>query len=173
MSYQLVIVVGRSTSQIVKLASGTTVVGRNQDCQLRIGSSQVSRRHCQFVQQNGGLTLTDLGSSNGTLVNGERLTDSRTLGHGDEVEVGNVKFRVEKLEETALLPGSSPPKLKPSDTAIAEPISIDEKDLASGDESTQVVTATTKTKAKTAAGMQEDEVAEFLLNIELDDEDKL
>jgi pSer/pThr/pTyr-binding forkhead associated (FHA) protein len=157
MSYQLVIVVGRSTSQIVKLASGTTVVGRNQDCQLRIGSSQVSRRHCQFVQQNGGLTLTDLGSSNGTLVNGERLTDSRTLGHGDEVEVGNVKFRVEKLEETA----------------IAEPISIDEKDLASGDESTQVVTATTKTKAKTAAGMQEDEVAEFLLNIELDDEDKL
>jgi pSer/pThr/pTyr-binding forkhead associated (FHA) protein len=142
----------------------------------------VSRKHCQLDCDLAALSITDLGSSNGTTVNGERLKPKgkRPLVNGDLIEVGNVKFRVEQIEETALMPGSQRPVgVKPADTAISEPIALDESDVAS-DDATQVVktngTAGPTAKpvaAESPAGIGEDEVADFLMNIELDEEDKL
>ena len=73
MDFQLVVVKGRSHSGALKLADGVTTVGRQDDCELRIKSSQVSRRHCQLFEKKGLLLVKDLGSSNGVFVNGKRI----------------------------------------------------------------------------------------------------
>jgi pSer/pThr/pTyr-binding forkhead associated (FHA) protein len=173
MSYQLVVVVGRSASQMIKLAAGSTVVGRNAECQLRIGSTQVSRRHCELTLENGRLSVQDLGSSNGTFVNGKKLEAPAVLKPGDEIEVGNVRFRVDALEDTALIPGTPRQPAKPSDTAVSDAISLDETDMGAGDDSTQMLRGATNAAEEAKVGIGEDEVADLLLNIELDDEDKL
>src|SRR5438093_1150473 len=74
----------------------STTVGRQEDCQLRIRSSQVSRKHCQLFEKKGLLIVKDLGSSNGTLVNGKKIEEQRVLEPGDELMIGQVTFKVEK-----------------------------------------------------------------------------
>src|SRR5205823_10478286 len=64
MDYQLQVVRGRSASAVLKLTDGLTTVGRHDDCQIRIKSSQVSRRHCELFEKKGLLLVKDLSSSN-------------------------------------------------------------------------------------------------------------
>lgn len=128
MPYQLVVVQGRSSRQAVKLSSSVTTVGRREVCQLRIKSSQVSRKHCQFFEKKGLLLVKDLGSSNGTFVNGKRVEDQRVLEPGDELTIGGVKLKVEKIEEVAATAATT----KPGETAIAEPVAaavVDDVDI--------------------------------------------
>lgn len=192
MGFQLVVVQGRSAAQALKIGTGVMTVGRQQDCQLRIASSQVSRKHCQLFEKKGLLLVKDLGSSNGTLVNGKRIADQRVLEHGDELTVGSVRFKVERTEDTVLMPGANQPSsagTKPGDTAIAQPIGGDDDliELEEDEETTGVGMAPGASPAKAAAPVKaavaakeeatveitEDAVADYLLNIELDDDDKL
>ncbi len=183
MGFQLVVVQGRSASQLLKVGAGVMTVGRQQDCQLRIASSQVSRKHCQIFEKKGLLLVKDLGSSNGTLVNGKKIADQRVLEPGDELTVGSVKFRVERQEDTVLMPGTSPLPAhgKPSDTAIAGAIEGDDLiELQDEEEPTnQKLAPARKPSAATTSQddatieLSEDAVADYLLNIELDDEDKM
>src|SRR3954463_13759678 len=99
MDFQLLIVRGRAASDMVPLGDGVTSVGRQDDCQLRIKSSQVSRKHCELFEKKGILLVKDLGSSNGTFVNGKRIEGQRVLEPGDELTVGGVKLRVAKVGE--------------------------------------------------------------------------
>ena len=73
MNYVLQVVRGRSASTTLKLTDNVTSLGRHDDCVIRIKSSQVSRRHCELFEVGGQLMLRDLGSSNGTYVNGKRV----------------------------------------------------------------------------------------------------
>ena len=75
MDFQLLVVRGRSASEALKLEDGVTTVGRHDDCQIRIKSSQVSRRHCELFEKKGLLLVKDLSSANGTLVNGKMFLD--------------------------------------------------------------------------------------------------
>lgn len=77
----------------VPLKKGHTVVGRRDDCQVRIALANVSRQHCEIIADNGQVTLRDLGSSNGTFVNGQRAHEAR-LSAGDIVTVGDAVFVV-------------------------------------------------------------------------------
>ena len=71
MAYQLVIVKGRSSNEAVLISSEAALtIGRQDGCQLRIVSSQVSRKHCELRSQDGKLFVKDLQSSNGTFVDG-------------------------------------------------------------------------------------------------------
>lgn len=63
------------------------VVGRGSDCSLVLPERQVSRHHIKVTRQGDGYTLHDLGSKNGTHINGQRLTGSIKLGDGDQVQV--------------------------------------------------------------------------------------
>ncbi len=88
MPFQLVVVQGgRSTTPAVKLGAGATTVGRQEDCQFRIASSMVSRKHCQIVEHQGKLYVKDLGSSNGTVVNGKKVVDQQVLSPGDRLTI--------------------------------------------------------------------------------------
>jgi pSer/pThr/pTyr-binding forkhead associated (FHA) protein len=74
-------------------AAGDVVIGRSSDCQWAIPSSGVSRKHARISRQGMDVTVEDLGSSNGTFVNGERLGAPRLLHHQDLVRLGSVEIR--------------------------------------------------------------------------------
>jgi hypothetical protein len=124
MNYVLQVVRGRSASTTLKLADGVTSIGRHDDCLIRIKSAQVSRRHCEVFEVSDKLTIRDLGSSNGTFVNGKKVSGQLALKPGDELTVGAVTLRVAKLGQP-LQPASPVSKPKAADTAIIEGITVE------------------------------------------------
>ncbi|MEQ9409967.1 MAG: FHA domain-containing protein [Fuerstiella sp.] len=70
------------------------MIGRESDCQLRPNSELVSRHHCVFTVDDFSVRLRDLGSTNGTSVNGERIRKEVVLQPGDRVIVGSLEFEV-------------------------------------------------------------------------------
>jgi hypothetical protein len=70
------------------------VVGRSGDCDVRLAQDDVSRRHALIWREAGAAWITDLGSSNGTFVNGERLTEPGQVAEGDRVAFGSSVFVV-------------------------------------------------------------------------------
>lgn len=76
------------------LARDVTVIGRREDCDLRIPLTEVSRKHCRVVKEGDALRIEDLGSSNGTFQNGQRVQEA-LLQPGDYVQIGPVLFAVQ------------------------------------------------------------------------------
>jgi hypothetical protein len=74
------------------------VVGRAGDCDVRLMHDDVSRRHALIWREAGSAWIADLGSSNGTFVNGMRLTEPVQVGEGDRVVVGSSGFVVRRLQ---------------------------------------------------------------------------
>ena len=68
-----------------------TVIGRREDCDLRIPLGDVSRKHCRLIKDGDTIRVEDLGSSNGTFRNGARVQQSE-LTAGDTLQVGPVVF---------------------------------------------------------------------------------
>ena len=71
----------------------SVVAGRDDGCDLQVDDDRVSREHCRFVIDPPHLAVRDLGSRNGTRVNGRRITE-RELVDGDEVRIGRTSLRV-------------------------------------------------------------------------------
>jgi predicted component of type VI protein secretion system len=84
---------GRHQGQLIPLTTRKFLIGREQDCQLRTNSDLVSRHHCVFAVDDYGVRLRDLGSTNGTLVNGERIREV-VLKPDDRVQIGKLEFVV-------------------------------------------------------------------------------
>ena len=84
------------------------VIGRGSDCNLRLSSPQVSRRHCFLRVGRDGVSITDLDSSNGTYLNGQRIPSGRRaeIADGARLALGPVQFLVSIRSEvvTAELP---------------------------------------------------------------------
>ncbi|MEZ5385761.1 MAG: LuxR C-terminal-related transcriptional regulator [Prosthecobacter sp.] len=74
------------------LLSGPCVIGRRSDNDLQINNVQVSRRHALVLNFNEDWWLNDLGSRNGVMVNGLRLTNARRLRNGDEIRIANQRI---------------------------------------------------------------------------------
>ena len=74
------------------------VVGRTRDCGFAIDDSAASRRHVEITCREGGFVWKDLGSTNGTLLNGSRMLAGE-LKHGDAIQIGETVLRFE-VEET-------------------------------------------------------------------------
>jgi pSer/pThr/pTyr-binding forkhead associated (FHA) protein len=99
MKVTLRIVQGRPEGKSLLFPRGEYVFGRGTECHVRPNSDWVSRQHCLLRVTGDGAFLRDLGSRNGTLINGERLFEERELDHGDQVQVGPLVFEV-VLEES-------------------------------------------------------------------------
>ncbi len=69
-----------------------SIVGRSSECQVIIPDPRVSRRHAMIRKQDGGFYLFDLGSFNGSYLNGARVTAARQLRHGDVVSFADHEF---------------------------------------------------------------------------------
>jgi pSer/pThr/pTyr-binding forkhead associated (FHA) protein len=70
------------------------VLGR-EDVDVLVEDPEVSRRHASVRPVDGGLEIDDLGSSNGTFVNGVRVRETKLLRHGDEIRLGAMSLRVD------------------------------------------------------------------------------
>ena len=79
-----------------ELPEAPVTIGRDAACDLVVASRYVSRRHCRVEPSNGAFTLTDLGSANPTLVNGERVQGSRVLVPGDTIAIADVTIEFHK-----------------------------------------------------------------------------
>ena len=77
----------------IEIVRDMTVVGRKEDCDLRLDHKSVSKLHCVIVKTDGLLFLRDLGSTNGTRVNGERVRRAALLPN-DQLAIAGHKFRV-------------------------------------------------------------------------------
>jgi DNA-binding winged helix-turn-helix (wHTH) protein len=80
------------------LAEGPNIVGRDRDCEVCIDSGTISRRHARIVVTNGQATIEDLGSKNGTAVDGRRVKAPVILEEGAQVQVGSVVMTYRTLD---------------------------------------------------------------------------
>jgi pSer/pThr/pTyr-binding forkhead associated (FHA) protein len=85
---------GPEQTREIPISQDEFLIGRGADCDLRLRLSAISRHHCLIRTQGGELTLLDLGSSNGTYVNGQRVRSSAVLRSGDEIRLDAFRFVV-------------------------------------------------------------------------------
>ncbi len=83
---------------------GATIIGRHSECHICVNADGISRKHAQIDAEATGLVVTDLGSSNGTYVNGKKV-EKADLSVGDELKLDNIRFLVQT-------PGMTDPALE-------------------------------------------------------------
>src|SRR5512137_2168819 len=86
--YQLVMHSGPTPGKVFPMEGDVLTIGREAENGIVINDAEVSRKHTQFVFQGGKYIITDLGSTNGTFVNGERLTGQHVLVPGEVISLG-------------------------------------------------------------------------------------
>lgn len=85
-----------------------TIVGRGESADVRIDDGFSSREHARLEWFSGAWWLTDLGSSNGTYVNGRQVTGRVQLSNGDQIQIGNTQLLVSLTESTQVVAKSTP-----------------------------------------------------------------
>jgi pSer/pThr/pTyr-binding forkhead associated (FHA) protein len=112
----------------IPLNDAEFLIGRGADCNLRLRVSSISRHHCLIRLGNDEATLVDLGSSNGTYLNGDRVRSQATLHNGDEIQIGVCRFEVKLGDDQAGLdtalgvdPFTATAKLPPEALARKKP----------------------------------------------------
>lgn len=98
----------------IPLQRPVVLIGRHPECDVRIDSPKISRRHCCIALAYDRLIARDLGSRNGLRVNG-RVVEEARLSAGDEIAIGHVIYRVETLSPA---PAAPPP---PTPDSVGEP----------------------------------------------------
>src|SRR2546423_917887 len=93
----------------IDIVKDLIVVGRKDECDLRLDHKSVSKMHCVIVKTDGLLLLRDLGSTNGTRVNGQRIRRAALLPN-DQVSIANYKFKVYLGPDQAEPPRPEPPR---------------------------------------------------------------
>ena len=141
---ELVIQSGKLQGKRLLLPAKEMVVGRDEDCDLRIGSSSVSRKHCTIKKSADGILVTDLGSQNGTFVNDVPIKAPTLLREGDVLRIGSTLLTVPVLQKAKTSSNNSPPKV--SDNEIADWL------MDSGSNYTGTDTAIISGRSKSDAG---------------------
>jgi uncharacterized RDD family membrane protein YckC len=115
----------------VEVRTGESIVGRSRTAQVHVPDSTVSRQHARLITGGlGDVQVEDLGSSNGTYVNGERIEGRRRLADGDRILIGDAELRVrivapvatsEATVRLSLPPLGAPPVVPVASAAAAPP----------------------------------------------------
>lgn len=90
----LKVVGGKQDGKLIPLNTKKFLIGREQDCHLRAASESVSRHHCAITIDDFTVRVRDLGSSNGTSINGKRILGVHEASPGDALQVGNLDFEI-------------------------------------------------------------------------------
>ena len=115
--HRLIVRTGPNPGTVFDLTKEVTMLGRDVTNDIPLGDAEISRQHSRLTRTPGGIVLEDLGSTNGSFVNGDRLTSPRVLRSGDLVGLGeNVTLSFEatapESAATAMSPvrGALPPR---------------------------------------------------------------
>lgn len=115
---------GRSAARRVELDGESFVIGRSRDAELHLDVDGVSRKHARITRVGQALSLVDLGSKNGTFVNGARI-DVAALHHGDRIQLGPATLRFSLEDEQPAAAASIAPggvlaaRLSPREREVA------------------------------------------------------
>jgi pSer/pThr/pTyr-binding forkhead associated (FHA) protein len=123
-NYRLIVRRGPQPNQIYELNKGIITIGRDITNDIVINDPECSRHHCRLTQGGGGYTVEDLGSTNGTFINGQRLAGARPLSNGDMLGMGEtVTLAYEMLSAgmPAAGPGQAATMVGPSSMDYAQP----------------------------------------------------
>src|SRR5437764_14772813 len=130
MKVQLVVVRGKPEGKVIPLVGPNFKIGRGETCHLRPNSEQVSREHAEFTIAADSVSVRDLGSRNGTLVNGKAMTGECRLKDRDLVQVGPLTIAVSIADVPAAKAALAP--AAPAAVVVAKPKGS--PDDVSGDE---------------------------------------
>ena len=120
MEVKLIVASGKNRGKEIPLPGRQFLIGRGEGCQLRPASERISRKHCAIIVAEGRVVARDLGSTNGTSVNNERLSGDRELKNGDKLNVGGVlEFEVQLSVDLA---GKKGPKVHSIQEAAARTV---------------------------------------------------
>lgn len=116
MSFQLTMRSGPTPGKIFPLSKGEMYVGRDMTSDIVINDAEISRKHARFVLQGNSYILEDLGSTNGSFVNGQRLMGPNALNPGDMIMFGEnvgLVFEMAAYDPNATMIASGPPMMAP------------------------------------------------------------
>jgi phosphoserine phosphatase RsbU/P len=88
-----IVILKAGESQTHDLNRDETVIGRHPECQIQIDSNMVSRKHARIFRDGARFLVEDMGSGNGTTVNGVRIVNATPLAHDDRVKLGPILIR--------------------------------------------------------------------------------
>jgi len=112
MDVNLVLFKKNGSQKSFTLPGDITVIGRRHDCDFYLPLQPVSRRHCQLILNDGTVALRDMGSKNGTYVNGEPV-DERVLKAGDYIHIPPVTLLVRIDGQPSRIVPPTPAEEKP------------------------------------------------------------
>ncbi len=124
MTAHLTVVSGAQAGRQIPLTDAPCSFGRNPDNTVVVASARASRRHAEIRREGDGFVLYDLGSANGTLVNGQRIAAPHRLRNGDLIEIGDETFRFEQPQpavDATLIATPAPMPAPPTAPATPPP----------------------------------------------------
>ena len=123
-----------------EMVTAETIIGRHPECTFQINSNMVSRKHAKIVKNGNEFVVEDLGSGNGTFVNGKKIEGPTALSHDDRIKLGPILLRFETPE------GAAAPKPAPRPAATSVPATNVKTDLnidvSEGEEDTATIMGT-------------------------------
>ena len=90
---------GESRGTSVGLWTSPVTVGRRRTCHIVVDDCRVSARHCELTLKDGEWFICDLGTTNGTRVNGQTIQGAVRLRTGDTIRIGGQNFAIQFIEE--------------------------------------------------------------------------
>ena len=110
-----ILVLKSGESSTYDLVADETVVGRLPECQIQIDSNMVSRKHAKIVRSGGQFLVEDMGSGNGTTVNGVRINGPTALKNEDRIKLGPILLRFvdHSAPRSATVPAQPAPAPRP------------------------------------------------------------
>ncbi|WP_226994277.1 FHA domain-containing protein [Myxococcus hansupus] len=106
---RLICVAGPKNGEEFALSEDEYVIGRATDNAICIPDTSVSRKHVAVRKSGTGWTVSDLGSGNGTLVNGDVINDETPLSNGDVITLGDTELRFEDVANSTMMVGAPAP----------------------------------------------------------------
>jgi pSer/pThr/pTyr-binding forkhead associated (FHA) protein len=134
MDARIRVVDGPLSGETIEVRGGKLFIGREEDCHLRPNSEFVSRHHCALLLDDYTLRIRDLGSKNGTFVNGRRIGSAETiLLHDDVISIGETTFLIDLNHSTAPMQLAAPDSQAPLPAPALERTGIFEGDTVQDD----------------------------------------
>ncbi|MEO1992853.1 MAG: FHA domain-containing protein [Pirellulales bacterium] len=141
MATKLVIASGKRAGKAILLKRSEMLIGRAEECGIRLTSDEISRRHCSIKIASDSVCVEDLRSRNGTFVNGRRISEKTKLYDGDLLRVGSLELKISGGSRVATETSGSkaaPPKSWSDDDEISRWLLSESNESPNLHETTQV-----------------------------------
>jgi len=115
MKLSLKVAQGVHEGKLIPVPVAQFLIGREESCQLRPASPAVSKRHCAIQVRSDKVYVRDIGSTNGTFINDQQITQEVEVQHGDRLKIGPLEFVIQIEKSATAKPAA---KLSPSEQAV-------------------------------------------------------